>query len=104
MDRTDEIVKHEPEEPVPNPGMHEHKPRPTDIDERAEKRAERQVATMFGLSTLMAVLFCVAYFTFDIGDDPDLFLGYGASNVFLGLTLGRRCCSWASAWSSCRAS
>ena len=88
MDRTDEIVKHEPEEPVPNPGMHEHKPRPTDIDERAEKRAERQVATMFGLSTLMAVLFCVAYFTFDIGDDPDLFLGYGASNVFLGLTLG----------------
>ena len=76
------------EEPIPNPGMHEHQPRPTDIDDEAGKRAERQVATMFGLSTLMAVLFCVAYFTFDIGDDPDLFLGYGASNVFLGLTLG----------------
>ena len=88
MDRTDEIVKHEPEEPIPNPGMHEHKPRPTDIDERAEKRAERQVATMFGLSSLMAILFCVAYFAFDVGDDPDLFLGYGASTVFLGLTLG----------------
>jgi ubiquinol-cytochrome c reductase iron-sulfur subunit len=88
MDRTDEIVKHDPEEPIPNPGMHEHHPRPTDVDDEAGRRAERQVATFFGLSSLMAILFCVAYFTFDIGDEPDLFLGYGASNVFLGLTLG----------------
>jgi ubiquinol-cytochrome c reductase iron-sulfur subunit len=88
MDRTDEIVKHDPEEPIPNPGMHEHHPRPTDIDDRAGRRAERQVATFFGLSSLMAILFCVVYFSFDIGDEPDLFLGYGASNVFLGLTLG----------------
>ena len=76
------------EEPIANPGMHEHQPRPTDIDDAAGKRAERQVATMFGLSSVMAVLFCVAYFVFDIGDEPDLILGYGASNVFLGLTLG----------------
>ena len=88
MDRTDEIVKHDPEEPIPNPGMHEHHPRPTDVDDEAGRRAERQVATFFGLSSVMAILFCVAYFTFDIGDEPDLFLGYGASNVFLGLTLG----------------
>jgi ubiquinol-cytochrome c reductase iron-sulfur subunit len=88
MDRTDEIVKHDPEEPIPNPGMHEHHPRPTDVDDEAGRRAERQVATFFGLSSLMAILFCVAYFAFDIGDEPDLFLGYGASNVFLGLTLG----------------
>ena len=76
------------EEPIPNPGLHEHQPRPTDVDEHAEKRAERQIATFFGLSTLCAVLFVVAYFTFSIGEDPDLILGYGASTVTLGLALG----------------
>jgi ubiquinol-cytochrome c reductase iron-sulfur subunit len=76
------------EEPIPNPGLPEHQPRPTDVDPRAERRAERQVATLFGLSSLMAILFCVAYFTLDIGSDPDVFLGMGASNVALGLTLG----------------
>jgi ubiquinol-cytochrome c reductase iron-sulfur subunit len=76
------------EEPIPNPGMHEHQPRPTDVDEKAEKRAERQIATFFGLSALSAVLFVVAYFTFSIGEEPDLILGYGASTVTLGLTLG----------------
>ena len=34
----------------PNPGLPEHLPRPTDVDPAAEKRAERQVATLFGLS------------------------------------------------------
>ncbi len=76
------------DQPVPDPGLPEHQPRPTDVDPRAERRAERQVATMFGLSSLMAILFCVAYFTFDIGAEPDVFLGLGASNLFLGLTLG----------------
>src|SRR3546814_20170834 len=45
---------------------------------------------------LMAVLFCVAYFTLDLGtleDDgtrkaTDTFIGLGASNVALGVTLG----------------
>ncbi len=75
-------------DPVPDPGLPAHSPRPTDVDPVAEKRAERQIATFFGLSSVMAILFVVAYFSFDIGDDPDLFLGLGASNVFLGLTLG----------------
>ncbi|HET6562772.1 MAG TPA: Rieske 2Fe-2S domain-containing protein [Marmoricola sp.] len=69
-------------------GLPDHLPRPTDVDPDAEKRAERQIATFFGLSTLMAVLFCVAYFVFEIGENPDVILGYGASNVTLGLTLG----------------
>jgi ubiquinol-cytochrome c reductase iron-sulfur subunit len=87
--RTDVATRDVPaEEPIPNPGVPEHRPRPTDVDERAERRAERQVATFFGLSTLMTLLFCVAYFTFDVGEDPDLIFGYGASNVTLGLTLG----------------
>lgn len=75
-------------DPIADPGLPAHLPRPTDIDPKAEKRAERQIATLFGLSTVMAILFVVAYFAFDIGEDPDLILGMGASNVTLGLTLG----------------
>ena len=37
------------DQPVPDPGLPEHQPRPTDVDPRAEKRAERQVETMLGL-------------------------------------------------------
>jgi ubiquinol-cytochrome c reductase iron-sulfur subunit len=75
-------------DPIPDPGLPVHVPRPTDVDPAAEKRAERQIATLFGLSSVMAILFCVAYFVFEIGDDPDLFLGMGASHVSLGVTLG----------------
>jgi ubiquinol-cytochrome c reductase iron-sulfur subunit len=75
-------------DPIADPGLHEHTPRPTDVDERAEKRAERQIAAMFGLAALLSILFCVAYFAFQVGDNPDTILGYGASNVALGLTLG----------------
>lgn len=76
------------EEPIANPGLPEHQWRPTDVDEKAEKRAERQVATMFGLSAVCTVLFVVSYLTFKIGDQWDSTLGLGASNVSLGLTLG----------------
>jgi ubiquinol-cytochrome c reductase iron-sulfur subunit len=75
-------------DPIADPGLPPHLPRPTDVDPAAERRAERQVATMFGLSAVFAVLSCVAYFTFDIGEDPDTILGLGASNVTLGATLG----------------
>jgi ubiquinol-cytochrome c reductase iron-sulfur subunit len=75
-------------DPIPDPGLPEHRPRPTDVDPKAEKRAERQIAGLFGFSSLCAILFCVAYFTFDVGDNPDTVFGAGASNVFLGLTMG----------------
>jgi len=87
-DHSTDVATREAQEPIPDPGLHEHKPRPTDVDDEAARRAERQIATMFGLSAVMAVLFCVAYFTFSIGEDPDLILGYGASNIALGVTLG----------------
>ena len=38
-----------------------HEPRRADIDPKAAKRAERQVATMFGLATLFILLFVVAF-------------------------------------------
>ncbi len=75
-------------EPYADPGLPEHEPRPTDVDEHLEKRAERQVATLFALSTVFTLLFCVSYFVFDVGDRPSEFLGFGASNLMLGACLG----------------
>ena len=72
-------------DPVPDPGLGEHEYRPTDVDSAAEKRAERQIATLFGLSALLTLAFCVAYFA--IGRN-DTFAGTNASNLVLGTTLG----------------
>ena len=69
-------------------GIAPHTWRPTDVDPRAEKRAERQVAGMFLLSMVFAVLFVVAYLTLDIEDNHTTFAGLGASTLALGLTLG----------------
>ncbi|MFC6288572.1 Rieske 2Fe-2S domain-containing protein [Nocardioides sp. GCM10027113] len=75
-------------DPLPNPGLPPHVWRPTDVDPAQEKRAERQVATLFGLSAVCAVLFVVCYFVFEVGESTDTFLGFGASTLTLGATLG----------------
>lgn len=75
-------------DPIPNPGLPPHHWRPTDVDPKAEKRAERQIATLFGLSSVFAILFVVAYIALEIGDNHDTFAGLGASNLALGATLG----------------
>ena len=75
-------------DPIADPGIHRHTWRPTDVDPKAEKRAERQVAAMFGLSMVCVVLFLVAYFTLEVGDEWDTVAGLGASTVALGVTLG----------------
>ena len=67
-----------------------HRPRAADLDPKAARRAERQVAAMFLLSMLFVVLFVVAY----VGIDPTTtvfipVLGYvGASQVALGFCFG----------------
>ena len=76
------------DEPIRNPGLPAHVWRPTDVDPRLEKRAERQVAALYGLSAVCAILFVVSYFAFAVGDNHDTFLNYSASNVALGTTLG----------------
>ena len=77
------------EEPIANPGLPAHLPRPTDVDDKAARRAERQVATFFVLSMVCTVLFVVAYFALDIKDgNPETIGGLGASNVALGVSLG----------------
>lgn len=74
-----------PQEPIADPGLPAHQFRPTDVDPEQERRAERQVAGMFGLASLLAVAFCVFYFTVDNGQT---FLGWSALNFSLGATLG----------------
>jgi len=67
-----------------------HKPRVTDTDPKAARRAERQVASMFALSMLFVVLFVVAYVSIDVYAVVYVpVLGeVGASNLALGLTFG----------------
>ncbi len=75
-------------EPISDPGLPEHQPRPTDVDEDSERRAERQVALLFGLSAVFTLLFFVSYFVFDVGDLASEKLGYALSTPALGATLG----------------
>jgi ubiquinol-cytochrome c reductase iron-sulfur subunit len=74
-----------------NPGLPAHQPRMSDLDEAAAKRAERQVATLFGISVLGTLGFLVAYFA--VPTDATIFIpGLGStirtSNLLLGVTLG----------------
>jgi ubiquinol-cytochrome c reductase iron-sulfur subunit len=71
--------------PVPDPGLPEHLPRLTDVDERALDRATRQVAMMFGLVPILAIAFVVVYFA--VPREAELF-GTNAKNVGLGVTAG----------------
>jgi len=73
-----------------NPGLPPHVNRSADLGERAARRAERQVATLFGISMVATVIFLVAYFAID--QNTYRFIpGIGQanlSNVVLGVTLG----------------
>jgi ubiquinol-cytochrome c reductase iron-sulfur subunit len=67
-----------------------HHPRRTDVDPRAAKRAERQVATMFVLAALLILSSVVAYVVIPVDAGVNVpFLGpVGALNLALGLSLG----------------
>ncbi len=77
----------DPADPMPNPGLPEHQWRPTDVDPAQERRAERQVAGMFGLAAVLALAFCVCYFVVPL-DTETTFLGFTAQNFALGICLG----------------
>ena len=72
-----------------NPGLPVHVPRAADLSEDAARRAEKQVATLFGISIVGTLLFIVAYFAIDV--DQTVFVpGIGmtsASHIALGLTM-----------------
>jgi ubiquinol-cytochrome c reductase iron-sulfur subunit len=69
---------------------HETHTRRTDVDPRAAKRAERQVATMFGLAALLLIAAVVAYVVIpvDAGVQLPLLGPVGALNAALGLSMG----------------
>ncbi|MGZ4612818.1 MAG: cytochrome bc1 complex Rieske iron-sulfur subunit, partial [Kineosporiaceae bacterium] len=62
-----EVVRADGEHALPerfeNPGLPAHRPRMADVDPKAAKRAERQVATLFTLSVLGTLITLVVYFT-----------------------------------------
>jgi ubiquinol-cytochrome c reductase iron-sulfur subunit len=83
-------VEGEVPEPFADPGLPPHVSRSADLDEHAARRAERQVAALFGISIVATVIFLVAYFAID--QNTYRFVpGIGQanlSNVVLGVTLG----------------
>jgi ubiquinol-cytochrome c reductase iron-sulfur subunit len=77
-------------DPFADPGLPHHVPRHTDVDERAARRAERQVAGMFGASALSTLAFVVCFVLIDKDTMITIFpLGkINALNFALGMTLG----------------
>jgi ubiquinol-cytochrome c reductase iron-sulfur subunit len=70
-----------------NPGLPAHRHRMADVDPKAAKRAERQVAALFGLSTLGTVLLVVAYYAVPITHAEDTRWGQVAETLRLSNTL-----------------
>ena len=77
----------EMERRYPNPGLAPHVYRRSDVDPKAAARREREVAALFGLSTLGTLLFIVAYFAVK-PDGENLLSEVGLSTRLLGLGLG----------------
>jgi ubiquinol-cytochrome c reductase iron-sulfur subunit len=73
-----------------NPGLAPHAYRRSDIDPKAARRREVEVATLFGLSTLGTLLFIVAYFAVKLEgfEGQELLDRVSLSNKLLGLGLG----------------
>jgi ubiquinol-cytochrome c reductase iron-sulfur subunit len=75
-----------------NPGLAPHIYRRSDIDQKAAQRREREVATLFGLSTLGTLIFIVSYFVFKPadkqGNSNQLLSTVHYSTLGLGLGMG----------------
>ena len=67
-----------------------HRHRRSDTDPRAAKRAERQVAAMFGIAAVLTLAFCVLYVQIPVDKliDVPIIGNTSASNLALGFTLG----------------
>ena len=76
--------------PFADPGLPHHTPRRTDIDVRAANRAERQVAGLFLLSSILTIAFIVSFVAID-KEESMYVVGLGTVNTLnfaLGVTLG----------------
>jgi ubiquinol-cytochrome c reductase iron-sulfur subunit len=82
--------EHAETDPFADPGLPAHRPRITDLDSKAAKRAERQVSLLFLIAAAGFVLSMV-FFTIVPNTRVLRFTGLGtvnANNLALGLTLG----------------
>jgi ubiquinol-cytochrome c reductase iron-sulfur subunit len=79
-------------DPFADPGLPEHLPRLTDIDEKAAKRSERIVASLFALSAIATIGFMVCYT--QVPNNRQTLVNFwplgavSASNFALGVSLG----------------
>ena len=84
-----------------DPGHPEHKPRQGDLDPKANKKAERQVLFLFGISVLGTIGFVIAYFALPPGKTPESMrasnLALGAALAFALLGIGTGAIHWAKA-------
>jgi ubiquinol-cytochrome c reductase iron-sulfur subunit len=79
-----------------DPGIPPHRLRLADTDPRAAKKAERQVALLFGTSVVGTLIFLVAYFAIDLGPGSTIatirlqnaLLGLGTAFAMLGIGTG----------------
>jgi len=76
-------------DPIPDPGVQPDVVRLADVDPKQERRAERQVAGMFGLAAVLVIGSVIAYVFLPIADQgEDVVAAVRNSNLALGLTLG----------------
>jgi len=66
-----------------NPGLPVHRHRMTDVDQKAARRAERQVAFLFGISAIGTIATLVAYFAIKL--DGGSLVQVQHSNLLLGI-------------------
>ncbi len=82
----------------PDPGLPSHVHRRSDVDPKAARRAERQVATMFALSFVGTVIFVVGILFIDVDDPQSAGFSTRVLAVGMGLalfTLGVGAVHWA---------
>jgi ubiquinol-cytochrome c reductase iron-sulfur subunit len=65
-----------------------HGPKRQEIDAKAARRAERQVASLFGLAAVSTLAFCVAYLAIKLGESDDNVARTQLSTILLGVFLG----------------
>lgn len=90
---TDLATRGEVADTFENPGLPPHKPRMSDIDPKAAKRAEMQVVTLLGLSILSAIVGLAGYFLFPVGETTHsvrmstlwVGAGLGGAMLFIGI-------------------
>nr|WP_240675530.1 Rieske 2Fe-2S domain-containing protein [Cellulomonas endophytica] len=81
-----------------DPGLEPHRPRRSDLDPKAAKRAERQTVVLFGVSILGTIVFLAGYFLLPLGSSEailrsNLALGLGLAFALLGI--GTAAVHWA---------